>query len=208
MSHSLSDHATASQSFAQPLDIGGLRLRNRFVSAPMERNYCDFDGTMSDRYIAYLERRAAGARGPGVHRGRVRPRRRQGPDPADGRRRGRAHPRHRPAGRGVHAHGALLGVELNHGGRTAQGAVSGLVPVAPSPIPCHVVGGEMPEQLGSDDIEHIIECYGEAAARCQQAGVDVISLHGGHGYLIHQFLSPRTTSATTSGRIRRSSSTG
>ncbi len=100
MSHSLSDHATASQSFAQPLDIGGLRLRNRFVSAPMERNYCDFDGTMSDRYIAYLERRAAGGAALVCHRGRVRPRRRQGPDPADGRRRGRAHPRHRPAGRG------------------------------------------------------------------------------------------------------------
>ncbi len=208
MSHSLSDHATASQSFAQPLDIGGLRLRNRFVSAPMERNYCDFDGTMSDRYIAYLERRAAGGaalvfteaayvRADG--KGRIR---QMGVD-EDERIPGIAR-----LAEAVHAHGALLGVELNHGGRTAQGAVSGLVPVAPSPIPCHVVGGEMPEQLGSDDIEHIIECYGEAAARCQQAGVDVISLHGGHGYLIHQFLSPRTTSATTSGRIRRSSSTG
>lgn len=90
----------------------------------------------------------------------------------------------------IHAQGALVGVELNHGGRTAQGSVSGFVPVAPSPIPCAVVGGEMPEQLDGDDIEHIIECFGEAAARCQQAGVDVISLHGGHGYLIHQFLSP------------------
>lgn len=190
MSHSLSDHATASQSFAQPLDIGGLRLRNRFVSAPMERNYCDFDGTMSDRYIAYLERRAAGGaalvfteaayvRADG--KGRIR---QMGVD-EDERIPGIAR-----LAEAVHAHGALLGVELNHGGRTAQGAVSGFVPVAPSPIPCHVVGGEMPEQLGSDDIEHIIECYGEAAARCQQAGVDVISLHGGHGYLIHQFLSP------------------
>ncbi len=46
--------------FAAPLDLGKVRLRNRFVSAPMERNYCEVDGTMTDEYIAYLERRAAG----------------------------------------------------------------------------------------------------------------------------------------------------
>jgi len=176
--------------YAEPLDIGGLRLRNRFVSAPMERNYCEIDGTMTDRYIDYLARRAQGGtalvfteasyvRADG--KGRIR---QMGVDDDD-----------RITGiakmvAAVHAHGALVGVELNHGGRTAQGSVSGFVPVAPSPIPCEVVGGEMPEVLDADDIEHIIECYGEAAARCQQAGVDVISLHGGHGYLISQFMSP------------------
>lgn len=176
--------------FARPLDLGPMRLRNRFVSAPMERNYCAADGTVTDDYIAYLERRAAGGaalvfteasyvRADG--KGRIR---QMGVDddariPAIARLAG-----------AVHAHGALLGVELNHGGRTAQGAVSGFVPVAPTPIPCTVVGGDMPEQLDDDDIEHLIECFGEAAARCQKAGVDVISLHGGHGYLIHQFLSP------------------
>lgn len=177
-------------SFAQPLDMGSVRLRNRFVSAPMERNYCELDGTMTDRYIAYLERRAAGGaalvfteasyvRADG--KGRIR---QMGVD-VDERIPGIAR-----MAEAVHAHGALVGVELNHGGRTAQGAVSGFVPVAPTPIPCAVVGGEMPEQLDSDDIEHLVECFGEAAARCAEAGVDVISLHGGHGYLIHQFLSP------------------
>lgn len=177
-------------SFSQPLRIGSLTLRNRFVSAPMERNYCDVDGTMTDRYIAYLERRAAGGaalvfteasyvRADG--KGRIR---QMGVD-VDAR-----IPGIRKMADAIHAQGALVGVELNHGGRTAQGAVSGFVPVAPSPIPCAVVGGEMPEQLDGDDIEHIIECFGDAARRCRDAGVDVISLHGGHGYLIHQFLSP------------------
>lgn len=176
--------------FAEPLDIGGLRLRNRFVSAPMERNYCEIDGTMTDRYIDYLARRAQGGtalvfteasyvRADG--KGRVR---QMGVDDDD------RIPGIAKMAAAVHAHGALVGVELNHGGRTAQGTVSGFVPVAPSPIPCQVVGGEMPEELDSDDIEHLIFCYGEAAARCQQAGVDVISLHGGHGYLISQFMSP------------------
>lgn len=176
--------------FAEPLDVGGLKLRNRFVSAPMERNYCEIDGTMTDRYIDYLERRASGGtalvfteasyvRADG--KGRIR---QMGVDEDD------RIPGIAKMAAAVHAHGALVGVELNHGGRTAQGVVSGFVPVAPSPIPCHVVGGEMPEELDTDDIEHIIECFGEAAARCQQAGVDVISLHGGHGYLISQFMSP------------------
>ncbi|MGB3485834.1 MAG: FAD-dependent oxidoreductase [Mycobacterium sp.] len=176
--------------FAAPLDIGGLELRNRFVSAPMERNYCEIDGTMTGRYIDYLARRAQGGtalvfteasyvRADG--KGRIR---QMGVDEDD------RIPGIAKMAAAIHAHGALVGVELNHGGRTAQGAISGFVPVAPSPIPCHVVGGEMPEVLDTDDIEHIIECYGEAAARCQQAGVDVISLHGGHGYLISQFMSP------------------
>jgi 2,4-dienoyl-CoA reductase-like NADH-dependent reductase (Old Yellow Enzyme family)/thioredoxin reductase len=176
--------------FAEPLDLGRLRLRNRFVSAPMERNYCEIDGTMTDRYIDYLARRAQGGaalvfteasyvRADG--KGRIR---QMGVDD-DERIPGMAR-----MAQAVQAHGALVGVELNHGGRTAQGAVSGFVPVAPTPIPCHVVGGEMPVELDPDDIEHIVECFGEAAARCAQAGVDVVSLHGGHGYLIHQFMSP------------------
>lgn len=176
--------------FAEPLDLGRLRLRNRFVSAPMERNYCEVDGTMTERYTDYLARRAAGGaalvfteasyvRADG--KGRVR---QLGVDVDE------RVPALARMAEAVHAHGALVGVELNHGGRTAQGAVSGYVPVAPSPIPCAVVGGELPEQLDGDDIEHLVECFGEAAARCQAAGIDVISLHGGHGYLIHQFLSP------------------
>src|SRR4051794_10316708 len=176
--------------FAAPLQMGRLTLRNRFVSAPMERNYCEVDGTMTDRYMNYLARRARGGaalvfteasyvRADG--KGRIR---QVGVD-VDERIPGIAR-----AAEAVHASGALMGVELNHGGRTAQGAVSGFTPVAPSPIPCEGVGGEMPERLDTDDIEDLIEGYGEAAARCQEAGVDVISLHGGHGYLIHQFMSP------------------
>lgn len=102
-------------SFAQPLDMGSVRLRNRFVSAPMERNYCELDGTMTDRYIAYLERRAAGGaalvfteasyvRADG--KGRIR---QMGVD-VDERIPGIAR-----MAEAVHAHGALVGVELNHG---------------------------------------------------------------------------------------------
>jgi 2,4-dienoyl-CoA reductase-like NADH-dependent reductase (Old Yellow Enzyme family)/thioredoxin reductase len=173
-----------------PLTVGGLRLRNRFVSAPMERNYCDVDGTMTGRYVDYLARRASGGaalvfteasyvRADG--KGRMR---QMGVD-VDERIPGIA-----KAAEAVHREGALIGVQINHGGRTAQGRVSGYAPVAPSAVPCEVMGGELPEVLDPDDIHHLVGCYADAAARCAEAGVDAVTLHGGHGYLIHQFLSP------------------
>ncbi|WP_206058070.1 FAD-dependent oxidoreductase [Nonomuraea zeae] len=173
-----------------PLTLGPARLRNRLVSAPMERNYCEIDGTVTDRYVAYLSRRARGGaalvfseasyvRGDG--KGRLR---QMGVD-TDARIPGLAR-----LAAAVRAEGALFGVELNHGGRTAQGAVSGFRPVAPSPVPCLPAGGELPLELATEEVYDLVEAYGAAAGRCREAGVDVLSIHGAHGYLVHQFLSP------------------
>ncbi|MEV0387911.1 FAD-dependent oxidoreductase [Nonomuraea sp. NPDC050643] len=174
----------------RPLALGPARLRNRFVAAPMERNYCEIDGTVTHRYVEYLARRARGGaalvfaeaayvRADG--RGRLR---QMGAD-TDARVPGIAR-----LAAAVHAGGALLGVELNHGGRTAQSAVSGLRPVAPSPVPCLPAGGETPRELPTAEVYELVEAYAEGARRCREAGVDVISIHGAHGYLVHQFLSP------------------
>ncbi|MFF1595405.1 hypothetical protein ACFVY0_46395, partial [Streptomyces sp. NPDC058286] len=172
--------------------MGPLQLRNRFVAAPMERNYCAKDGSVTERYIAYLGARAAGGAAL-VHTeaGYVR---------ADGK--GRPlqlaldDDRHVPGLRAltdtVHRHGALIGMELNHGGRTTRRDVNGHRPVAPSPVPCQVTGGDLPRQLDTADIHRLVRAYRDAARRCRQAGVDVLTIHGGHGYLIHQFLSPVT----------------
>jgi 2,4-dienoyl-CoA reductase-like NADH-dependent reductase (Old Yellow Enzyme family) len=180
------------QHLSEPLTIRSVTLRNRVVSPPMERNYCDLDGTVTDRYVAYLESRARGGtallfteasyvridgrgreREMGVHGDHVIPGLRRLAD-------------------AVHAHGALIGVELNHGGRVAQSFVSGHQPVAPSPVPCETTGNEMPRELTAEDIERLVSCFAEGARRCLSAGVDILSIHGAHGYLIHQFLSPRT----------------
>ncbi|MER7424703.1 FAD-dependent oxidoreductase [Nonomuraea rubra] len=174
----------------RPLALGPVRLRNRFVAAPMERNYCELDGTVTDRYTAYLARRARGGaalvfaeaayvRADG--KGRLR---QLGAD-TDARVPGLAR-----LASAVHDGGALLGVELNHGGRTAQSAVSGFQPVAPSPVPCLPAGGEPPREAPAAEVYELAAAYGEAARRCREAGVDVISIHGAHGYLVHQFLSP------------------
>jgi 2,4-dienoyl-CoA reductase-like NADH-dependent reductase (Old Yellow Enzyme family) len=177
---------------ASPLRIGSVTLSNRIVSAPMERNYCAIDGTITDEYIAYLEARAAGGAALVFSEaGYVR---------ADGRGRARqmgvAEDHHLPGlaamAEAIQRHGAKAGVELNHGGRTVQGRVSGTRPVAPSAIPCVPAGGDMPRTLGREEIHDLVECYGAAARRCREAGIDVLSIHAAHGYLIHQFLSPLT----------------
>jgi 2,4-dienoyl-CoA reductase-like NADH-dependent reductase (Old Yellow Enzyme family) len=158
----------------------------------MERNLATASGRVTPAYVRYLEARAAG--GAAVvftESSYVR---------ADGKARHHqmgihddsAVPRLRELAERIHRHGSLLGVELNHGGRTAQTAVNGVGCVAPSPVPCAVAGGEIPEILDEVDIRDLIRCFGDAALRCQEAGVDVIMLHGAHGYLIHQFMSPRT----------------
>jgi 2,4-dienoyl-CoA reductase-like NADH-dependent reductase (Old Yellow Enzyme family) len=176
-----------------PLRVGRLQLRNRIVGAPMERNYGTRDGRVTERYIAYLRARAAG----GVallftEATYVR---------ADGR--GRvfqlgAHADHVVPGLrelcdAVHAQGALLGVELNHAGRVAEPHVSGFQPVAPTPVP---YAGRMPRELSTGETAGIVHAFAAAARRCVDAGADVVGLHAAHGYLIHQFLSPRTNQRT------------
>ncbi|MEU4425582.1 FAD-dependent oxidoreductase [Actinoplanes sp. NPDC024001] len=176
-----------------PLRVGRLLLRNRIVAAPMERNYGTRDGRVTERYLAYLRVRAAG----GVallftEATYVR---------ADGR--GRvfqlgAHADHVVAGLrqlcdAVHAEGALLGVELNHAGRVAEPHVSGFQPVAPSPVP---YAGRTPRELSTGETAQIVHAFAAAARRCVDAGADVVGLHAAHGYLIHQFLSPRTNHRT------------
>lgn len=181
---------------SEPLVVGGLTLKNRVATAPMERNYCELDGRISERYLAYLEARARGGVAlVNTEASFVR---------ADGKGRARQMGIHSDemipglaelAAR-IHRHDAKLAVEINHGGRTAQARVSGFQPVAPTPIPCEVAGGDLPLELDEDDIEHLITCYGDATRRCAEAGVDVVELHAGHGYLVHQFLSSRTNRRT------------
>jgi 2,4-dienoyl-CoA reductase-like NADH-dependent reductase (Old Yellow Enzyme family)/NADPH-dependent 2,4-dienoyl-CoA reductase/sulfur reductase-like enzyme len=165
-------------------------LRNRLASAPMERNYGTTDGRITEQYIDYLVTRARAGLGMVTTEATyVR---------ADGK--GRTHqlglhtdamvPGLRKLTDALHAEGALAAVEINHGGRTAQAAVSGYKNLAPSPVPCEVAGGEVPRELTAGECRDLVAAYGQAARRAVDAGFDVINIHGAHGYLIHQFMSP------------------
>ncbi|MET3904290.1 FAD-dependent oxidoreductase [Paenarthrobacter sp. 4246] len=180
---------------AMPLTLGRngrtpSTLRNRLASAPMERNYGTTDGHITEQYIDYLVTRAKAGLGMVTTEATyVR---------ADGK--GRTHqlglhadhmiPGLRRLTDALHAEGALAAVELNHGGRTAQSSVSGFRNLAPSPVPCPTAGGEVPRELTAAECYELVAAYAAAAKRAVAAGFDVINLHGAHGYLIHQFMSP------------------
>ncbi len=180
----------------EPGRIGRLEVRNRIISAPMERNYCNRDGSVTQRYIDYLEARARGGVGCFFTEASY----------VDARGKGRAFqlgvhddamiPGLKRLVQAVHRHGARIGLELNYGGRVVAPEVSSLQPWAPSPVPCQMSGGAMPHALTLEEIQRIIRMFGEAARRSLEAGCDIIEIHGAHGYLVGQFLSALTNQRT------------
>ncbi|MET7897767.1 NADH:flavin oxidoreductase/NADH oxidase family protein [Streptomyces mirabilis] len=80
--------------------------------------------------------------------------------------------------------------QLNHPGRQANMLALGHTPVAPSPITLNLPGATKPRELTSAEIEDIIERFATAAAVCETAGFAGVQVHGAHGYLVNQFLSP------------------
>jgi 2,4-dienoyl-CoA reductase-like NADH-dependent reductase (Old Yellow Enzyme family)/thioredoxin reductase len=88
----------------------------------------------------------------------------------------------------IHKHGAKAALQLQHCGRLAKSKLMGIQPVAPSPIAA--TGGEPPRELAIGEIREIVGYFAEAARRAKRAGFDGLEIHGAHGYLVDQFLSP------------------
>ena len=97
-----------------------------------------------------------------------------------------------------------IGIQLAHAGR--KGSVSaetnrqmsleeGWETIAPSPIPFHH-SERIPHKLSVEEIKNLVDDFRKAAKRAVDAGFDVIEIHGAHGYLIHQFLSPLSNTRT------------
>jgi 2,4-dienoyl-CoA reductase-like NADH-dependent reductase (Old Yellow Enzyme family) len=179
-----------------PLQVGPMTAANRLVMAPMERNYANPDGTVSERTLAHYGACAQGGVGwIDVESTFV--------DPLG---RGRTHQLglysdrclegFRQLADAVHAGGAKVGIELHHAGRNTSRVISGSQPVAPSPVPCAEAGGDTPRALTRDEIDQIVERYALAAARAASAGFDAVELHSAHGYLPLAFLSPLTNLRT------------
>jgi 2,4-dienoyl-CoA reductase-like NADH-dependent reductase (Old Yellow Enzyme family)/thioredoxin reductase len=97
----------------------------------------------------------------------------------------------------IHSNGALAGIQLNHLGRQANLILSkdAPPPVAPSPLPWSP-NGEVPKELTRQGIEELAETFAEVAGRVKDAGFDMVEVHGAHGYLVSQFLSPLSNMRT------------
>lgn len=90
--------------------------------------------------------------------------------------------------RQIKSFGSLVGIQLNHGGRKYEGKEK---LVGPSPI-AYSDSYQEPAQLTTDQIKEIVAAFGNAAKLADEAGFDMIEIHGAHGYLINQFLSPHS----------------
>lgn len=91
----------------------------------------------------------------------------------------------------VHKVGGKIVVQLVHAGGQTDSQTAGRQPLAPSSIKVDQFP-EQPEELSQGEIRGIILAFGAGAARAKQWGYDGVQLHGAHGYLINQFLSPLT----------------
>jgi len=87
----------------------------------------------------------------------------------------------------VHLAGSKIGIQLAHAGRKGQARDETII--APSALPFSEKY-KMPEEMSIKEIRDVVMAFKIGASRAKQAGYDVIELHGAHGYLINQFLSP------------------
>lgn len=89
----------------------------------------------------------------------------------------------------VHSMGGKIGIQLNHAGRKCE--ADKMEVEGPSPL-IYDEGYLVPKEMTRDDIKETVEEFQKAAKRALEAGFDIIEIHGAHGYLINQFLSPLT----------------
>jgi len=180
----------------EPIQVGTMSLRNRTVMPPMCSRLAAPDGSVTQRMIDYYVARARGGVGMIVVEYSY----------IDGKESKAAvcqlgvHSEHMIPGlnelaEAIQAHGAKAVLQICHGGRQTAAAFMGKQPVAPSAIACKFVG-VMPRELTLAEIEEIQDAFAEAARRAKQAGFDGVELHGTHGYLMCQFLSPYTNKRT------------
>lgn len=171
-----------------PLQIGKMQLKNRFIVSAMVMNCCREDGTATDQFIAYHEEKAKGGWGMIVTEDYA-------VDPA-----GRTYervpglwcdeqiPSHRKLTDRVHQAGAKILAQIYHGGRQTEEWIIGQQVQAPSPIPCPVKKA-LPRELTTEEVDEMIEKFGDAALRAKKAGFDGVQIHGAHGYLVCEFAS-------------------
>jgi len=184
-----------------PLTLGKLTLRSRMCSAPMGFPDLTEDGCLTEGAIAFYENRArGGAAIVTVSEACV--------DYAHGKGHGRLINLQNPGvlagltnvSRAIRRHGAAASIELNHAGMLsafdAPAGAAGDGSVHYGPTDCVMPNGTVVRGMDKDMIRETVDLFRSGAALVKRAGFDMLMLHAGHGWLLHQFLSPRTNTRT------------
>jgi 2,4-dienoyl-CoA reductase-like NADH-dependent reductase (Old Yellow Enzyme family) len=175
--------------------INGMTMRNRMVRSATWEGMCGQDGRPNEKLVNCYRELAQGGTGLIVSSyAFVRPEGRQLPgkmgihtDDFAG--------DYENLARAVHDSGGKIAVQLVHAGGQTDSGNAGRQPLAPSAVRV-VQFPEMPAELTKDEISDIVTAFGEGARRAKVWGFDAVQLHGAHGYLINQFLSPLTNRRT------------
>ncbi len=188
-----------------PIKLGTKTARNRIAVPGHYPGLRDPDSLPGERITAYWESKAKGGAGMictgiwGVHH--------SSPTPVQGGYQfhmGQTSPLQEPGGmdklkraaEAIQKHGTLFMVQLWHGGRNSYGTLHyGDQLWAPSAVPSPG-SGLVPHAMTREEIKEVIEAFAAEAYRCKQAGVDGVEIHGAHGYLITQFMSPDSNKRT------------
>lgn len=175
----------------QPITIGPMTVKNRFVVPPMGNNFANTDGTMSEQSVAYYRERAKGGFGlitveaTVVHKGaKGGPRKPCLYDDS-------SIESFKKLVDACHAEGAKVSVQLQNAGPEGNAKNAGAPIKAATSIPSKF-GKDTPEEVTTEEVYELVKGYGEAARRAMEAGVDAVEIHMAHGYLVNSFLSPRT----------------
>lgn len=207
----------------QPLELRGLRARNRVVISPMCQ-YSAHEGHMDDWHVVHLGRFATGGAGIVFTEATAVQKSGRITHGCPGLWADSQIPVHARIAEFSLRNGAIPAIQLAHAGRKsgmqrpwfgngplaeadfARGDMP-WTPVGPSAIPV-AEGWPIPHALSLQDIGELIQDFASAAKRALAAGYKIAEVHGAHGYLIHSFLSPLSNKRTDkyggdlSGRMR------
>ena len=181
----------------EPGRIANLELKNRIVMPAMGCSLAEHSGEPGPRMIKYYADRARGGAGLIITEitridndtGVGTPNQLAATDPFVVGQLSRL-------AEAVHAYDTKLFVQLHHpGNQTPSRLIGGKQPVSASDVTCKVIG-EQPRALTTEEVEGLVKKFVVVLVLCQKAGVDGVEIHGAHGYLVSQFLSPHTNKRT------------
>ena len=173
-----------------PLQVKNMELANRIVFPPMANNLADDDGKVTQRLFDHYAARAKQVGLIIVEHSYVNPTGRINNNQLG------IHTDDCVAGLAelvevIHKAGTKCGIQITHAGGAAKEEMIGQQTLGPSAI-SHPRDGGMPREISTSEIAQLIEDFATAASRAKQAGFDMVEIHGAHGYLLNQFLSPYT----------------
>ena len=180
----------------QPFVVKNLELKNRVVFPPMDLYCAKTDGNVTDEHFVHYVSRAAGGTGLIIMEATaVLPNGRISDNCLgiweDAQVTGLSR-----VAQGCRRYGAKVALQLNHAGRKCTaGAQDPEYTVAPSPIAFDETYRK-PREISTQEMREVVEAFREGARRADAAGFDAIEIHGAHGYLISEFLSPLTNKRT------------